>query len=226
MNSIKDFENILGYNFKDKYLLSTALTHSSYANESGKSCDNYERLEFLGDSILGFITSEYIFKKFRNLHEGKLTRLRASLVCEKTLSMFAKKLNIGNFIRLSHGEERTGGRNRISILADAFESIIAAIFLDGGIDPAREMVLKFVSHEFDGVYEIIRDYKSEIQEVLQSSKKKEIKYNLINETGPDHNKTFTIEIEIGGVISGVGIAGSKKKAEQLAAKQALESMGK
>lgn len=223
MYSIKDFEKILGYTFKNKHLIYTALTHSSYSNESGKKCDNYERLEFLGDSVLGMITSEYIFKKFERLHEGKLTRLRSSLVCEKTLNIFAKKLQIGKFLRLSHGEEHSGGRERISILADAFESVVAAIFLDGGMESAKEFVLKFISSELGSTYEIINDYKTEIQEVLQaSSKHRDIKYNLISESGPDHNKSFTIEVLIQGISAGIGTAGSKKEAEQLAAKYALE----
>lgn len=224
MNSIKNFEKILGYTFKNKELLTTALTHSSYANESNKHCENYERLEFLGDSVLGMITSDYIFKKFKNLHEGKLTRLRASLVCEKTLKFFADKLEIGKFLRLSHGEDRTGGRNRASILADSFESVIAAVYLDSGLEKASEIVLRFISNELSGTYEIIRDYKTEIQEVMQSSSKGEIRYTLIDEYGPDHDKTFKIEIEIDGVPYGVGTAGSKKEAERLAAKSALEKI--
>lgn len=223
MYSINDFEKILGYTFKNKYLIYTALTHSSFANETGKSCDNYERLEFLGDSVLGMITSEYIFKKFNKLPEGKLTRLRSSLVCEKTLKIFAQKLQIGKFLRLSHGEERSGGRERPSILADAFESVVAATFLDGGIEPAKEIVLRFITNELGEMYEIANDYKTEIQEVMQASgKHREIKYNLINETGPDHNKSFTIELLVQGIRAGIGTAGSKKEAEQMAAKDALE----
>ena len=225
MCSIEDFEKILGYTFKNKYLICTALTHSSFVNEGTgtKKYDNYERLEFLGDSVLGMITSEYIFKKFDKLHEGKLTKLRSSLVCEKTLKIFAEKLQIGKFLRLSHGEEHSGGRDRISILADAFESVIAAIFLDGGIESAKKIVLKFITNELSNIHEIIHDYKTEIQEILQATgKHKDIKYNIINETGPDHNKNFTIEVLIQGIPSGVGTAGSKKEAEQLAAKDALE----
>lgn len=222
-NNIKDFEKILGYTFKNKYLICTALTHSSFAHEDKKKCDNYERLEFLGDSVLGMITSEYIFKKFNNLHEGKLTRLRSLLVCEKTLKIFAEKLQIGKFLRLSHGEERSGGRERASILADAFESIVAAIFLDGGLEPAKELVLKFITNELGSTYEIANDYKTEVQETLQASgKHKSIKYNLVSETGPDHNKIFTIELLIEGIPVGAGTASSKKEAEQLAAKYALE----
>lgn len=224
MYSIEDFEKILGYNFTNKKLISTALTHSSFANESGKSGDNYERLEFLGDAILEFITSEYIFYKFKNLPEGKLTRIRASLVCEKTLNIFAHKLKIGKFIRLSHGEEKTGGRERASILADSFESIVAAIFLDGGMECAKKIVLRFISNELDQPCEIVKDYKTKIQEYMQSKKQKEIKYNLISEVGPDHDKKFTMEIEIQGVSMGLGTAGSKKEAEQLAAKSALENI--
>ena len=180
----------------------------------------------MGDSVLGMITSDYIFKKFTDLHEGKLTRLRAALVCEKTLNTFAHKLGIGEFLRLSHGEERTGGRNRASILADAFESVVAAVYLDCGLEKASEIVLRFISNELNGTYEIVIDYKTQIQEVLQSSSKKEIRYNLIKEFGPDHDKTFTIEIELQGIPYGIGTAGSKKEAEQLAAKSALERIKK
>ncbi len=226
MNSIKDFEKILGYTFRNKHLLMTALTHSSYANECGKLCSNYERLEFLGDSILGMITSEHIFTRFKDLHEGKLTRLRASLVCEKTLKSFAEKLHIGDFLLLSHGEERTGGRQRASILADAFESIIAAVFLDSGLNESKKIVLRFISNELEGTYDLIHDYKTELQEVLQSSSRKELKYNVVGESGPDHDKTFVTEVTIQGVTYGQGTAGSKKEAEQLAAKSALEKIQK
>ena len=225
-NDIEKFEEILEYKFKNKKLLTTALTHSSYANEASKSCQSYERLEFLGDSVLGFVTSEYIFTKFKNLHEGKLTRLRASLVCEKTLKNFANTLHIGDFLLLSHGEQRTGGRYRPSILADAFESIIAAVFLDSGIEEAKKIILRFISVEFEGTYEIIKDYKTEIQEFLQSIHKNEVEYILVNETGPDHEKEFTISIEIQGVPSGQGVAKNKKEAEQLAAKDALMKLRK
>lgn len=226
MNNIKDFEQILGYSFSNPKLLITALTHSSYANECNKSSGNYERLEFLGDSVLGMITSEYIFKKFTNLHEGKLTRLRAALVCEKTLNIFAKKLNIGKYLFLSHGEERSGGRQRASILADAFESVIAAVFLDSNLQNAKDIVLKFIVPELEEINHLIHDYKTEIQEVLQASSKnkKELKYVLIGESGPDHDKTFTVEINIDGTPYGQGTAGSKKQAEQLAAKSALEKI--
>lgn len=224
MNNIKSFEQILGYSFNNQELLITALTHSSYANECHKLNGNYERLEFLGDSVLGMITSEYIFKKFKNLPEGKLTRIRSALVCEKTLNIFAKKLEIGKFLFLSHGEERTGGRQRASILADAFESVIAAVFLDGGLQYAKDIVLRFISPELQEINHLIHDYKTELQEVLQSSSKKELKYILISESGPDHDKTFTVEVDIQGVPYGQGTASSKKRAEQLAAKFALEKI--
>lgn len=225
MNSVENFEKNLNYEFKDKGLLITALTHSSYANEcSVGGCESYERLEFLGDSVLGLITSEYIFDKFKDLHEGKLTRIRASLVCEKTLKNFANELRIGDFLRLSHGEERTGGRSRPSILADAFESVVASLFLDGGIEVAKKFVLRFISSEINNAKEMIHDYKTEIQEFLQSIHKNDINYSVIDSYGPDHAKTFIVQIELQGIPYGQGIAGSKKEAEQLAAKSAMEKL--
>ena len=152
--------------------------------------------------------------------------MRASLVCEKTLKNFANTLHIGDFLLSSHGEQRTGGRYRPSILADAFESIVAAVFLDSGIEEAKKIVLRFISAEFEGTYEMIRDYKTEIQEFLQSIHKNEVEYILVNETGPDHEKEFTISIEIQGVPSGQGVAKNKKEAEQLAAKDALMKLRK
>ena len=216
----------MNYTFKNKKLLITALTHSSYANESYKGCESYERLEFLGDSVLGFVTSEYIFHKFRDLHEGKLTRLRASLVCEKTLKKFATELHIGDFLLLSHGEQRTGGNSRPSILADAFESVVAAVFLDGGLEESKKIILRFISVELDGTCEIVKDYKTEIQEFLQSIHQNDVEYILVHETGPDHYKEFTINIEIQGVALGQGVAHNKKEAEQLAAKDALSRLKK
>jgi ribonuclease-3 len=217
---MEELEKILGYEFKDKNLLVTALTHSSYSNESGG--DNYERFEFLGDSVLGMIVSEYIFLKFPELSEGRLTKIRSSLVCEKTLKFYSLKMNIGKFLRLSRGENRNGGRERASILADVFESVIAAIFLDGGIKPAKELVLSFISENIDNIEEYLPDYKSEIQEVNQTSGNNVVSYVLVNESGPDHNKKFTIELRINGKPAGIGTGGSKKEAEQLAAKNALK----
>ncbi|MCL2311315.1 MAG: ribonuclease III [Firmicutes bacterium] len=224
MKNIKSFEEILGYRFNDKKFLKIALTHSSYSNEYGSGNDNYERFEFLGDAILGFITSEFIFKKFDMSSEGDLTRLRASLVCEKTLKNFAKKLHIGEHLRLSRGENRTGGRDRASILADVFESVVAAIFLDGGLEPVKTVVLKLIDQELGESYQPIRDYKTEIQEIAKLLCKNEIKYSVVSEEGPDHDKKFTIELEIDGISEGIGIAKSKKEAEQLAAKFTLEKL--
>ena len=170
------------------------------------------------------VFSPNIFSKFKNLHEGKLTRIRAYLVCEKTLKNFANELKIGDFLRLSHGEERTGGRHRPSILADAFESVVASLFLDGGMDVAKEFILKFISSEVDNAQEMIYDYKTEIQEFLQSMHKNEINYTVIDSYGPDHAKTFTVQVELQGIPYGQGIARSKKEAEQLAAKSAMEKL--
>jgi ribonuclease-3 len=219
---MKELEKIIGYEFKNKDLLIRAFTHSSYANEF--DLENYERLEFLGDSILGMIVSEYIFLKFPELPEGKLTKIRSFLVCEKTLKSFSKKINAGNFLLLSRGEDRNGGRKRNSILADIFESLVAAVFLDGGIEPAKKLVLSFISEQLNYLDKYMFDYKSEIQELNQSLENGTLNYVLVNEIGPDHNKKFTVELKINGKSLGKGTASSKKESEQLAAKDALENL--
>ncbi len=218
-----DFEKKIGYEFKDRSLLKRALTHSSYANELGTGLDN-ERLEFLGDSVLGFITAEYLFEHYRNKQEGELTKKRAYAVCEKTLFQYAEKIGLGDRILLGRGEEHTGGRHRPSIVSDAFEAIIAAIYLDGGIEEARKFVLPFIeiSAEENPVF---KDYKSTLQEVLQQNPTEKFEYVVVGESGPDHNKEFVVEIHMNSNVIGRGVGSSKKKAEQQAAKSALELMG-
>ncbi|GMB10564.1 MAG: ribonuclease III [Candidatus Improbicoccus devescovinae] len=215
------FERNLGYDFNDKKKLINALTHSSFANEFG-SGENYERLEFLGDSIIEFVTSEYIYVNFPQMPEGDLTRLRAALVCKKTLKKFSILLEVGKYLRLSHGEQRGGGRERSSILADVFESVIAAVYLDSGIEQAKKIIIKFISNEIQNSDEdFCKDYKTEIQEIVQVDEHKELCYELINVTGPDHDKFFTVELIIDGKKISQGIGKSKKEAEQQAAKQAV-----
>lgn len=218
-----DFEQKIGYEFKDKSLLLRALTHSSYANEKGTGLDN-ERLEFLGDSVLGFITAEYLFEHYKNKQEGELTKKRAYAVCEKTLFGYAEKIGLGDMILLGKGEEHTGGRQRPSIVSDAFEAVIAAIYLDGGIEETKKFVLPFIelSSEEQPVF---KDYKSTLQEVLQQNPTEKFEYVVVGETGPDHNKEFVVEIHMNSNVIGRGVGKSKKKAEQEAAKSALELMG-
>ena len=219
-----EFENKIGYEFKNTEILERAVTHSSYANEKGTGKDN-ERREFLGDSVLGFITAEYLFENFKNEPEGELTKKRAYAVCESTLFDYAKKIELGAEIRLGHGEEITGGRNRPSVLSDAFEALLAAIYLDGGIESAKKFVLPFIAGSTKTNHEF-KDYKSMLQEVLQQNPDEKFEYVVVNESGPDHNKRFEVEIRLNGSnVIGRGIGTSKKRAEQEAAKYALELMG-
>jgi ribonuclease-3 len=219
---VKELERIIGHNFKNEKLLKIAITHSSFANELGKS-ESYERLEFLGDSILGFITSEYLFSRFQNLPEGELTRMRSCLVCEKTLKNFSANLGIGNFLRLSHGEQRSGGRNRSSILADVFEALVAALYLDSGIENTKNFVLRFIVPETDNLKNsCFRDYKTEIQELVQVNPENSINYELVSATGPDHDKVFVVSLMFNGKKLGVGRGKNKKEAEQHAAEAALK----
>lgn len=221
---VNTFENIIGYNFKDKSLLQTALTHSSYANEmQGKVAFN-ERLEFLGDSVLGMITAEFLYKNYPAMPEGQLTKLRASLVCEKSLHKFADSIRLGEFMRLGKGEINTGGRERPSILADAFESVIAAIFLDAGFEEAKKFVLRFVSNA-SVEDNAISDYKSALQEITQKNHGEILEYFMVGESGPDHAKTFIVEVKLNSNVIGTGTGRSKKQAEQMAAKEALRLMG-
>lgn len=218
------FEQIIGYEFKNKELLNTALTHSSYANENGGKIMYNERLEFLGDSVLGMITAEYFFKTHPELPEGQLTKLRAAMVCEKSLYNFAQSIKLGEFMKMGKGEINTGGRQRPSILADAFESVIAAIYLDAGFEEAKKFVLGFVANA--AVDEpVISDYKTALQEIVQKNHGEILEYFMVGESGPDHNKTFIVEVRLNSNVIGTGEGRSKKQAEQAAAKEALALMG-
>ncbi len=218
-----ELENKLGYKFKNIQLLRHALTHSSYANERHLEYGSNERLEFLGDSVLGVITAEYFYKKF-DLPEGELTKLRASTVCEKSLFAFAKELDLGKYLLLGKGEMRMHGAERPSILSDAFESVIAAIYLDGGKEAAEKFVLRFIS-KANIEKPNFRDYKTTLQEIIQKNRDEHISYVLVGESGPDHDKRFEVEVHLDSNIIGRGIGKSKKLAEQEAAKTALELMG-
>lgn len=221
---MEQLQNNLGYHFKNPALLARALTHSSYANERHVDTGDNERLEFLGDSVLGFITAEYLFANHRDFPEGELTKLRAYAVCEKSLFSYAEEIGLGNYLKLGKGEERTGGRTRPSVLSDAFEAVIAAIYLDGGMDEAKKFVLRFVGPYVEAK-PTFKDYKTMLQEVVQKNQGETLEYVLVSETGPDHDKCFTVEVHLNSNVIGRGVGGSKKKAEQNAAKEALELMG-
>ena len=224
---MEKLEEKIGYSFKDKKLLQTALTHSSYANEKHDRSLSYERLEFLGDSILGLVTAEFLYSHEPALPEGRMTRLRAELVCEVSLKKVAEELGIGEYMRLGKGEERSGGRSRASILADMVESVIAAIYLDSGMDAARSFIIDRLLKNADlGEQHKIADYKTELQELVQRKSDSHISYELTGESGPDHNKTFSFCVYINGVAAGQGSGRSKKEAEQAAACAALEKMRK
>ena len=219
-------ESRLGYNFKNVSLLKNALVHTSYANEVRNGVTSNERLEFLGDSVLSVIVSDHIFNKFANMPEGELTRLRASLVCEKALCSFARELELGHFLYLGKGEDKGGGRDRDSILADAFEAVLAAIYLDGGMECAKEFVLRFVLREIEiHTEENTKDYKTILQEIIQRNPEETVSYILTGSEGPDHDKSFTVEVHLNSNVIGEGTGKSKKQAEQMAAKQALSLMG-
>lgn len=226
MEDIEKFEKILNYKFKDRSLLIQALSHSSYANEKKKIRTSNERLEFLGDSVLSIVVSQYLFEHLTHIAEGELTKLRASLVCEKSLHIFAKQINLGDFILLGKGEENTGGRERPSILADAFEAVIAAIFLDGGLEAASKHILRFIPEDIQRLKKpAFNDFKTILQEIVQKNPEEKVEYVLVGEEGPDHDKRFVVEVHLNSNVIGKGLGKSKKEAEQMAAKQALELMG-
>lgn len=225
MRSLDEYEKKIGYTFQNKKLLETALTHSSYANEH--KCESYERLEFLGDSVLGFVTAEFLFRHYASLPEGQLTKTRAALVCEKSLCGFSRSLEVGSFLRLSHGEMHSGGRERASILADVFESTTAAIYLDSGdLDQARTFILRFIAPAAKSRSgKAFKDYKTTLQEIIQQNPEEQLEYVLTGESGPDHEKHFTVEVHLNSNVIGKGGGRSKKEAEQQAAREALELMG-
>ncbi len=221
MKQLKKLEQKIGYVFRDKSLLERAITHSSYANEQrlGRLCCN-ERLEFLGDAVLELVSSEFLFENFRQMPEGELTRLRASLVCEPTLALCAQELELGSFLMLGRGEELTGGRLRDSVTSDALEAVIGAIYLDGGFANAKEFVLRYVLNDIEHK-KLFFDSKTIFQEMVQGKIQGDISYRLIGEEGPDHNKTFRVEVWIGNSCLGRGNGRTKKAAEQMAAYHAI-----
>ena len=221
---MESLEKKLGYTFRDRSLLSEALNHSSYANEHRSAeVSSNERLEFLGDSVLGFVTAEFLFKTYGKLPEGDLTRIRAALVCEQSLYEVAKFLGLGQYLKLGKGEEAGGGRQRQSILADATEAVFAAVYLDGGMERVRELICRVLLSRAPAAEER-RDYKTTLQEIIQRRSGQVLTYHMVDESGPDHNKTFLFQVRLNGAPVGQGRGHSKKEAEQAAARDALEKL--
>lgn len=223
---MKKVQEKIGHTFKNTELLRTALTHSSYANEYKKKSN--ERLEFLGDSVLSLIVSDYIFRRLTNVDEGRLSKYRATLVCERSLYEISKKISLNKFILLGKGEEMTGGRERPSIVSDAFEAVLAAIYLDGGMETARKWVIDLMREAIDEVIMGYRykDYKTMLQEALQKGSKGKVTYRTVSEKGQDHNKIFEVEVLVDNVPRNRGTGHNKKEAEQNAAHAALQDIGK
>ena len=222
---IKDLEEVIGYRFHNISLLQNALTHSSYANERWHNgLMSNERLEFLGDSVLGMLVAEHLYRSFPDRLEGELTRMRADMVCENALAEIARQIGLGQHLLLGKGEESNGGRSRGSILADAVESVIAACYLDGGMDAARQFVERFVLVRVPAAKMKNVDYKTALQELVQQKRDQVLLYTLVDETGPDHDKQFCVELTLNDAVIGMGIGTSKKRAEQDAARVALENM--
>ena len=214
-------EKTIGYTFKDPTLLETALTHTSYANESRTPVHHNERLEFLGDSVLSIVVADYLFHQWKDRPEGELTRARASLVCESALFNFAQEIELGRYLRLGKGEERCGGCTRPSVVSDAFEALIAALYLDGGIEVARAFILPFITEGKTAE----ADYKTQLQEVIQQNPEERLSYVVEKETGPDHDKHFVVAVRFNSDCVARGEGKSKKAAEQHAAREALKLLG-
>ncbi|MBP5303954.1 MAG: ribonuclease III [Clostridia bacterium] len=223
MRDLSALMDALGYTFQNQELLEQALTHSSYANEHG--IPSNERLEFLGDSVLNLIAGEYLFS-LDDSDEGSLSKRRASIVCEKALASYSAEMHVGDYLLLGKGERSSGGAQRESTLEDAFESIVAAIYLDGGMEAARQFALPRLQQELQTKKQHrFNDYKTLLQEIIQQNPEEKLQYVLVNESGPDHNKKFTVEVHLNSNVIGHGKGKSKKEAEQLAAKEALALMG-
>lgn len=225
---IKDFtqlEQAIHYTFKNNAFLEEALTHSSYANEYDRNLISNERMEFLGDSVLSVISSEFLFRKFPDMPEGQLSKLRSSLVCTASLSGFARQIGLGDYLKLGKGEIMSGGADRPSILEDAFEALIAAIYLDSGLEAARQYIINFLEAELENHKINFKDYKSRLQEVVQQNPDSNLSYHIIGASGPDHDKEFEAEVCLDSNVIGRGKGKSKKQAEQEAAREALQLMG-
>lgn len=217
-------ERALGYHYRNAALLEQALSHTSYANEISKDAlKSYERLEFLGDSILGFVTADYLYRRFPDKLEGELTRIRAELVCENNLAAIARELKLGQAILLGHGEAQNGGCDRSSILCDVMESVIAAAYLDGGFEAAKGIIDRLILPKLADA-EKLRDFKTELQELVQQKREQTLSYELLEERGPDHCKEFCVQVCLNGKPIGAGVGTSKKRAEQAAAHQAIDAI--
>lgn len=225
MNEVLDeLQSKIGYSFNNCDLLKQALTHSSFANEQKiNKLKNYERLEFLGDAVLELVSSEFLFKENPQMPEGQLTKLRASMVCEPALAYCAKDIDLGSYMLLGKGEETTGGRYRSSITSDVMEAIIGAIFLDGGIEEAKKYIYRFILSDLENKI-LFLDSKTILQEEIQKKKDAQLRYELVSENGPDHNKEFAVEAYLNDVLIGSGSGRTKKAAEQQAAYEALLKM--
>ncbi len=219
-SKIQELEQIIGYRFQDKELLTLAMTHSSYANEHRMRYKHNERLEFLGDAVLELVSSEFLYNRDEKMPEGDMTKLRASLVCEPTLAFCTKEINLGKFLLLGKGEDLTGGRERDSILSDALEALIGAIYLDGGFANAKEFILKFILSDMEHK-KLFYDSKTILQEMVQGEYKEPLSYELIGEEGPDHDKKFIVTAKIGDDVITTGSGRTKKAAEQAAAYAAI-----
>ena len=219
--TLQELENRIGYSFKDKNLLKQAITHSSFSNEQKiNKQKHYERLEFLGDAVLELVSSEFLFEKYQELPEGQLTKKRASMVCEPSLAFCARDLELGKFLLLGKGEDAAGGRNKDSIISDVMEAVIGAIFLDGGMEEAKAYIYRFILSDIEDK-QLFFDSKTTLQEYIQGKLKCDFYYRLVDETGPEHDKTFEVEVVMGGTVIGRGLGRTKKAAEQQAAYKAL-----
>ncbi len=223
--NLSQLEEKIKYVFDDQSLLRQSLTHSSYANENRSTLSFNERLEFLGDAVLSLITAEYLYKKFPQMPEGELSKLRSSLVCTASLCDYANSISLGDFLYLGKGEENSGGRQRPSNLENAFEAVIAAVYLDGGLEKAKNFVLGFLNSSIETHHISFKDYKTLLQEVIQQNHEETLNYVITGESGPDHDKRFEAEVHLNSNVIGRGTGKSKKQAEQEAAKEALQLMG-
>lgn len=228
---LSDLERQIGYHFQNDNFLKNALMHSSYANECGSkrpAIDCNERLEFLGDSVLSLAVSTYLYQNYPDLPEGNLSKIRSFTVCEKTLAEFAADIHLGDYLKLGKGEENNQGRRRPSITSDAFEALIAAIYLDGGLEKARKFVLRFAAPHIERLMteQVTEDYKTALQQIVQQEQGEKLEYVLISEEGPAHQRTFTMEARLNSNVIGRGKGSSKREAEQQAAKEALTLFGK
>ncbi len=226
MANLKDFEKKIKYTFKDKKLLTEALTHSSYAHESANKKKKYnERMEFLGDAVLSFISAEFLYTKYPESKEGELTKLRSSLVCTESLSQFASMINLSDYLIVGKGAAMTGIEKNPAVCEDAFEALIAAIFLDGGLGEAKRFVIPFLELDLKKTEPVFKDYKSQFQIIAQQNPDEVFQYKLVDEYGPDHDKHYVVNLYLNSNLVGHGVASSKKGAEQEAAREALELMG-